>query len=174
MIDNGEKFWAIKTLNGMSDIEWRFWGKVDTSGDCWEWKAARSQTGYGLFGIGTSKRRTAHRMAYEFAYNITLDSTMHILHSCDNPACVNPLHLSVGTSLDNSRDKVAKGRQVGGKRKLTFEDVRTIRARYAQGGITQVELARLYGITVNYVGDLLRTHRWSGVSIDEIDQGYTR
>lgn len=147
MIDNGEKFWAIKVLNGMPEREWRFWSKVDTSGDCWLWRAAVNATGYGAFGIGSRKARSAHRVAYEYTYNVILTNDMHILHSCDNPRCVNPLHLSIGTILDNSRDKVLKGRQGNGGRKLTFEDVRAIRARYAQGGTTQEEIAQIYNLS---------------------------
>lgn len=174
MIDNGEKFWAIKVLNDMPEREWRFWSKVDTSGDCWLWRGAVGNTGYGAFGIGPQKARSAHRVAYEYTYNVILTSDMHLLHSCDNPRCVNPLHLSIGTSLENNRDMAAKGRQSNGKRKLTFEDVRAIRARYAQGDTTQAELARLYNLSFNYVGTLLKLHRWNGISIERIDQGFTR
>lgn len=95
------------------DIQ-RFWTKVDTSGDCWVWKGGRSPSGYGMF---TVKRRNtrAHRVSYMIAHGPIPDG-MCVLHRCDNPPCINPKHLFLGTDLDNVRDRDAKGRTATGER----------------------------------------------------------
>jgi hypothetical protein len=73
---------------------------------------------------------------------------LHMLHRCDNPPCVNPAHLFLGTNQDNMTDKVAKGRSAMFKlRKLTDQQVAEIEARWAAGGIRQGELAAEYGIS---------------------------
>lgn len=89
--------------------EVRFWryvtaGPVD---ECWVWQGNRNNQGYGMLHVG--KPTYAHRFSYEMA-NGPIPPGMFILHSCDNRPCVNPAHLRVGTSLDNMRDMIAKGR----------------------------------------------------------------
>lgn len=86
----------------------RFWSKVKKSEGCWEWQATLSNKGYGQFRVD-GKLALSHRFAYELAKGPILKG-LHILHSCDNPACVNPDHLSVGTRADNMQDMTSKGR----------------------------------------------------------------
>lgn len=87
----------------------RFWKHVDTSGDCWTWTAYRNVYGYGVVGVRGSRTMLAHRAAYELAVG-PIPAGYRILHTCDNPPCVNPAHLWVGTQLDNIADRQAKGR----------------------------------------------------------------
>ncbi len=75
---------------------------------CWLWTGYRNSAGYGVFALNGVKRR-AHRAAWE-ASNGPIPTGKSILHSCDNPRCVNPLHLSVGDAIDNTRDMESKGR----------------------------------------------------------------
>jgi hypothetical protein len=91
-----------------------FWSKVDRSGDCWIWTGTRMHQGYGVV-IRNYKRLYAHRVAFEIAYGPIPDG-MDILHRCDNPPCVRPEHLDIGTHTDNMRDASRKGRLATGDR----------------------------------------------------------
>jgi DNA-binding Xre family transcriptional regulator len=94
--------------------EQRFWSKVDRSGDCWLWTGARRPLGYGALKVDGHVLH-AHRVAYELVYG-EIPAELVVLHTCDNPPCVNPAHLRLGTRSDNTRDMYAKGRYGGRKR----------------------------------------------------------
>lgn len=96
------------------DPETRFWAKVDRTDDCWTWTAATTGSGYGRFGHQNARGGwvAAHRFAYELA-NGPIPDGMFVCHKCDNPPCVNPSHLFLGTHQDNMRDMDAKGRRRG-------------------------------------------------------------
>jgi hypothetical protein len=93
----------------------RFWSFVDRDGECWTWKGSTNGAkGYGRFYPTHGLRVYAHRFAYELA-NGNFDPQIEVLHSCDNPRCVNPSHLSLGSHTDNMRDMSRKGRHVGNR-----------------------------------------------------------
>lgn len=129
----------------------RFWEKVDMSsgpGGCWPWLGVKSR-GYGKLASGA---RTASRMATHVALElagIDVPDGMRVCHRCDNPSCVNPAHLFVGTARDNSRDMVAKDRHCRGERyphhKLTDEQAVQIRELKAAGA-TYDELEHQFGV----------------------------
>lgn len=89
-------------------LEERFWAKVEKTDGCWLWTAALSTTGYGRIGVG-KKMAYTHRLSWEM-HNGPIPPGMHICHHCDNPKCVRPDHLFLGTRTDNMRDMWRKGR----------------------------------------------------------------
>ncbi len=94
------------------DVKVRFWAKVDVRelGECWEWKAYKSATGYGLFSLNGFSVK-AHRLAATLS---GIDAgELIVRHDCDNPSCVNPAHLRIGTIADNNDDTRRRGRQGG-------------------------------------------------------------
>lgn len=143
----------------------RFWAKVDISDNnaCWVWIAHRTR-GYGHFKHG-GKYLLAHRVSWELA-NGPISSDLDILHLCDNPACVNPLHLKTGTHQDNMRDRNLKGRQARvrgeahGCHKLTQADIDYIRERYAKGDISQKALGIEVGVRQSQIGRIVRGLNW--------------
>jgi len=86
-----------------------FWTKIELSDNqCWLWTGAKDKDGYGLFKINRIMRR-AHRLMYEAFYG-TFNKKLLVCHTCDNPSCVRPKHLFLGTAKDNNNDAVRKGR----------------------------------------------------------------
>lgn len=93
----------------------RFWSKVDQSAEgCWLWQGTLLKQGYGCFKIA-GKMYKAHRLAYAFAKEI-IPPGLFVCHHCDNPPCVRPDHLFLGTTRDNALDAVRKGRLATGDR----------------------------------------------------------
>lgn len=91
----------------------RFWDKVLLGDGCWEWTAAKHH-GYGIFGMDQRTFQATH-IAWELWHGSPPPPGMFVCHRCDNPGCVRPDHLFVGTQTDNMRDMTAKGRNIGSK-----------------------------------------------------------
>jgi hypothetical protein len=157
----------------------RFWAKVDKGPGCWTWNAGREPKGYGQFGMdrgGTRWTTTpAHRVAWELV-NGPIPEGLLVLHHCDNPPCVRPDHLYIGTHADNARDRTERGRgrqcppelHARGERharsKLTETTVRDIRSRYAAGGISQQALADEYGTIQSAISCVILRKTWRHVT----------
>lgn len=147
-----------------SSVDDRFWSKVLKADDgCWVWTASRDRDGYGYVGLGGVTRR-AHRVSWSMA-NGNIPPGLFVCHSCDNPPCVNPAHLFLGTLADNNKDRAAKGRSAKGERhgqaKLTEEKVAFIRSKYAKGGVTKKSLAEQFGVDASTIGLVINGKQWA-------------
>jgi hypothetical protein len=156
----------------------RFWNKVSRPNDtaCWEWTGCKGTAGYGSFAVD-GKTVRAHRMAYQLAFG-EIPAGMLICHKCDNPPCCNPRHLFAGTSSDNVRDAVQKGRHVRPDRdedavnhvrgershlaKLGPSDVLAIRER-SRKGERFVPLAAEYNVDRTLIGMIVRRQIWKHI-----------
>lgn len=154
----------------------RFWEKVDRRGpdDCWLWTKATNEHGYGVMrpaGKRSGPTVKAHRVSLMLA-GVGIDGLV-IRHSCDNPPCVNPAHLSVGTKAENSADMVARGRSARGSRsgasKLAERQVVEIRARCGAGELHRV-VAADYGVSRITITNVVNRKTWRHVTDEDTSQ----
>ena len=172
----------------MSDTDKeRFWGKVVKSDGCWLWTGNKFQ-GYGQIRFA-GKTRRAHRVAWELTRG-SIPAGLYVCHHCDNPSCVNPGHLFLGTQTDNMRDCLAKGRfraagprgaangsathpemrptgERNGRAVLTVKDVMEIRRRLAfrgPGAETVTDVAIEFGLTKSAVSKIITGRTWKSVT----------
>lgn len=160
-------------------LETRFWRHViKLENGCWEWSGSRSSFGYGILHIG-KKPRKAHRIAWKLLRS-EIPSGIVVCHKCDNPPCVNPEHLFLGTTADNTRDAIEKGRFARpGQRqasalkyakrgedhcraKLTREIVKAIRQGVAEG-FAQMSFANRYRVDPTTIRDIVQHKTWRHV-----------
>lgn len=125
---------------------------VTTPGACWIWTGTKDKNGYGKVSLAGSDLR-AHQVAWILQNKRPVPVGLCVLHSCDQPSCVNPDHLWIGSNADNMRDKVEKGRAIGAHKgeahhnaKLTADQVLKMRAMKADGWTTAA-IARWGGVS---------------------------
>lgn len=143
-------------------VEEKFWSLVDQTDGCWEWAGGRNGRGYGLFRSSLSTQLAHRYMAHLDGHDI---EGLQVCHHCDNPSCVNPAHLFVGTAADNVVDMLNKGRFSHKQRKLTVEEAASIVDLYAAGGCTQTELALEYGVSQPLVSKLVNGKVYTRVGL---------
>lgn len=161
-----DRKWSQATL------EIRFWNKVDKRSDdeCWPWLGQLMQNGYGRISLGAKKLGGdgAHRVSWKLFNNQEIPEKMVVMHSCDNPKCVNPKHLSIGTSKQNTQDMINKGRRVivapvgneNGKAILNAEKVKLIRS----SDESHAALARKLGVSPNCIRGVRIGRTWSHIN----------
>lgn len=145
---------------------------VNKTSGCWEWIGSK-RNGYGRMIIGsrtdgTRKSVSAHRVAYELKHGEIPDG-MEVCHKCDNPCCVNPDHLFVGTRKDNMADREAKGRNIvftgeeQTRSKLTKKAVKDARWERAYKGTSYQMLADRYGVSKKTMQNAIKGITWKCV-----------
>lgn len=152
----------------MKTLKEIFWSKVSikSENECWEWLMSKDKCGYGRL-MFNSIREKAHRISWKLI-NGEIPDGLYVCHKCDNPSCVNPKHLFLGTQKDNMVDMRKKNRQPSvlgeknPKAKLTEEIVLEIRLLY-QFGIRQYEIAKMYKISRFLVFDIVHRRKWKHV-----------
>ena len=141
----------------------RFWAKVDVGApdSCWEWTAARSHR-YGVFSRGGrgGGMHHAHRVSWEIA-NGEIPPGMVVRHICDNPPCVNPSHLQIGTHEDNMRDMAQRER--GWHTRLTAVDVSAIRS-LVSSGVRHADIAIRFGTSKSNISMIATRKTWRHVA----------
>jgi len=155
----------------------RFWAKVKVGSGCWEWLANKNNAGYGMIRLGGKGRKAlAHRVSYEMHCG-AIPAGADVMHSCDNPACVRPDHLSVGSRSDNIKQAVARKRHpaspnaqnheqwkrnVRASRSLLLEDKRQEVEQLIAAGGTARGLGRKFNVDPSVITRIARgigTHR---------------
>lgn len=144
-------------------LEDKLYPNLKKVGNCLEWQLATNNKGYGrLSHLG--KGYLAHRLVYILEKGKIPDNIV-IRHTCDNRICCNVNHMVLGTNKDNSGDMVSRGRSLKGEKqhnaKLTEATVKLIKQRYETEKISQVKLAKEYGISRAQVGRIVRGERWN-------------
>lgn len=145
-------------LNILND-ENRFWNKVKKSDSgCWEWSGFRNPEGYGIIKMRNSIM-LAHRFSYEI-HNGKFDPSLDVLHYCDNSACVNPDHLYLGTDIENSQDRQARGQS--NLAKLTIDDVLEMKLLFSRD-VPVPEIAEKYELNTSSIYAIRRGTNWGWV-----------
>lgn len=169
-VKNGRRYCSKKCYaqHYFPSLEERLWNRVVKTQDCWEWQGKKLPRGYGLIRAGRGKERTmllVHRLSWEFSNKMSVPKGLWVLHRCDNPSCVNPDHLFIGTPKDNSQDMIRKGRQgtktnygeKNGSSKLTQAQVDEIRNRL---DIKPSLFAHKYGVSKNCIYRIRNNQNW--------------
>lgn len=157
----------------------RFWSKVNKDGNiplhcpelgnCWEWRNGMTRKRYGHFAAGGRKGKQfqSHHVSWELAFG-DVPNGLWVLHKCDNPCCVRPDHLFLGTQKDNMKDMHQKKRRISPdfsgennpRHKLTKIQVDEIRQRYENGETNKSVLGREYGVHNTQISRIIRKKLW--------------
>lgn len=161
--------WSNSIAQRNKNQEIKFWEKVriTNADDCWEWIASKNRKGYGNFYISLGNSKELHTMAHRFSWCLEFGKVpdgMSVCHKCDNPSCVNPSHLFLGTAKDNVQDMIKKGRsahQRGYKNHsvIGWDEVYRIR-ELGLCGNTGISLAKQFGVSISTISRILRKRSW--------------
>ena len=183
---------TVRSMAWAEEFERRFWRRVQKTDACWIWQGLLTPGGYGRLKRN-GRMVFAHRAAWEMLIGVVPES-LFVLHNCpggDNPRCVRPDHLWLGTLADNNRDRKSKGRSATGDRngmrlhpdrhpsklhpeshvrgerhpsaKMSDQLVAEIIARYGQGGVSQFQLSKEYSISQSSMSRIITRKTWGHV-----------
>lgn len=164
MADNPQAFPAVPGFDAA--LLARFVSRIDggdwSVSECWNWTGAKNKKGYGVFSLSKREQARAHRFSL-YAYTGRQPGLM-VLHKCDNPSCVNPLHLEEGTHGDNMRQMAERRRAAREERHakaiLTFEEAVAITVLSASDAYTDAELAKMFGVHKAAIGAVTTGRNW--------------
>lgn len=157
--------------NEHSTLEKRFWRFVTkkSESECWQWEGQILSNGYGRISLGAKKlgAEGAHRVSWRLANKKDIPQGLYVMHKCDNPSCVNPNHLTIGTPKENTQDMIQKGRKrnvaplgnENGKALLDAEKVLLIRS----SNLSHAELARQLKVSPNCIRGVRIGRTWSHI-----------
>lgn len=154
-------------LRFLGTYEERFWKHVDKNQEngCWNWTGTRRR-GYGQIWRNKETIK-AHRFSWVLHNGKIPEDKPFVLHRCDNPSCVNPNHLWVGTHQDNMNDKVNKNRQIKGEEieqsKLTENQIKEIRRLCCEEKLSQSEIAKIFDVSQPLISSIYRNKTWKHV-----------
>lgn len=154
-------------MKNKNKIKERVLSRVNKTKNCWLWMGCVNNFGYGLLRF-EKKCYRVHRLSY-LIYKGEIPQGMLVCHTCDNPPCVNPEHLFLGTHKDNARDRSFKGRnnfplgERHGLSKLTKEKILEIRKLYGHGDINQKELAKMFSVDQTNISYIVNRKTWKHI-----------
>lgn len=135
---------------------------VSDIADCWEWRGGRTEKGYGVFALSHEKQVRAHRFSWQI-YTGRAASGL-VLHACDNPSCVNPLHLSDGTHTENMRQMASRKRAVRADRhhkaKITTIEAIAINLLHRSGNHSTRDIAAMFGMSQPTIAAIVKGDLW--------------
>lgn len=160
LCSDGKRRACAVPLNKHELSDW-FWGmaRINNKSGCWEWIGSLHHSGTACFKHRGKFHIASRHAAFEV---LGCEPILHVLHTCDNRACINPSHLWLGTDADNSNDKVMKGRQFlmdpqnAHNAKLTWKDVERIRKE----NMTSRQVMDAYGITQSAAHKVRHGYTW--------------
>jgi hypothetical protein len=142
----------------------RVWSKAEKTTDCWNWQGRITKYGYGQLSAGNVEV-LAHRAAY-FLANPEMDKSLCVMHSCDNPKCINPSHLSLGTHAENMADMKKKGRRKSvntkernGRSKLSMSAASSIRFMRDSGSHLK-QIAEKFNVSISTIARVCNKENW--------------
>lgn len=163
---------ACQTTFQQTPLGERFWDYVEKTDGCWLWNGTRTSAGYGQVRFIPGPRNpfeVAHRIAWKLTHGEIPDG-LYVCHRCDNPPCVRPDHLFLGTPRDNAMDCInkrrhrpARGEAKVSQVKFRNEDVVDIRARYQAGGVTMQDLADEFSVSLTTIFNVIQRKRWAHI-----------
>lgn len=152
----------------MGSVKKRFWSKVDIKdSSCWEWLANKWSNGYGQLWIGRpvisfSTTVLAHRVSWMLENDKDIPEGMFVLHKCDNPGCVNPDHLYLGSHCDNMSDMINKQRYGRPNAILSEIDITEVRNMLLLGH-THQDTADKFGVCKSTITHISTGRNWAGI-----------
>lgn len=155
-------------IEATKQLERFFWSRVHRGTGCWEWDGYRTEKGYGRLAIKTERGYRSifsHRLSYSL-HHATDPGRLCVCHTCDNPACVRPDHLFLGSKRANNEDRTAKGRTARGEKnrhaRLTRALVVELRERVRRGE-SRAAISRELGLPKSTIEQAVSGRTWSHV-----------